>query len=304
MVSIGTVLTKCGWHQVTAPKTYAGDIKAFAKAVPSGKTFIYALQMSIKHLALLKAFRQTVFQNRTSSSCKPLCSTSWTHKMRKITLTIATLFILGQIIGQNLIKNCSFEKSLYKQTHISQFDLKGVDKWYQPSIGTPDYFRETNNWYGVQKAKDGKYYMGFYLYDNDDYKEYIAQKLDTVLIANRNYCLSFYVSLAEKSGFAVSEIAAAFTQNDSIFQTKKILPVGTVFSCKSKDYFTLSDEWTEINIKYKATGKEKTLFIGNFNSTKDNYIKKISNKTNTWSYYYIDNVSLKLINDSLECNCR
>jgi len=72
LVSIGTVLTKCGWHQVTAPKTYAGDIKAFAKAVPSGKTFIYALQMSIKHLALLKAFRQTVFQNRTSSSCKPL----------------------------------------------------------------------------------------------------------------------------------------------------------------------------------------------------------------------------------------
>jgi hypothetical protein len=57
---------------LTAPKTYAGDIKAFAKAVPSGKTFIYALQMSIKHLALLKAFRQTVFQIRTSSSCKPL----------------------------------------------------------------------------------------------------------------------------------------------------------------------------------------------------------------------------------------
>ena len=49
------------------------EAQAFAKAVPSGKTFIYALQMSIKHLALLKAFRQTVFQNRTSSSCKTLC---------------------------------------------------------------------------------------------------------------------------------------------------------------------------------------------------------------------------------------
>jgi hypothetical protein len=58
---------------LTASKTYAGDIKAFAKAVPSGKTFIYALQMSIKHLALLKPFWQTVFQNRTSLSRKPLC---------------------------------------------------------------------------------------------------------------------------------------------------------------------------------------------------------------------------------------
>jgi hypothetical protein len=31
--------------------------KAFAKIVPSGKTFICALQMAKKHLALLVAFR-------------------------------------------------------------------------------------------------------------------------------------------------------------------------------------------------------------------------------------------------------
>ncbi len=31
--------------------------KAFAKFVPSGKTVIYALQMTKKHLALLVAFR-------------------------------------------------------------------------------------------------------------------------------------------------------------------------------------------------------------------------------------------------------
>ena len=30
------------------------EVKAFAKVVPSGKKIIFALQMSIKHLALLK----------------------------------------------------------------------------------------------------------------------------------------------------------------------------------------------------------------------------------------------------------
>jgi hypothetical protein len=70
--SIVTVLTKCGWHQVTAPKTYAGDIKAFAKAVPSGKTFIFALQMATNIVSLNKHSGRIVFQNRTSSSCKPL----------------------------------------------------------------------------------------------------------------------------------------------------------------------------------------------------------------------------------------
>ena len=103
MVSIGTVLTKCGWQLITAPKTYAGDIKAFAKAVPSGKTFIYALQMSIKHLALLKAFRQTVFQNRTSSSCKPLPATS---RQKNQTVTLDTklhldLTKLGRPVCEN-----------------------------------------------------------------------------------------------------------------------------------------------------------------------------------------------------------
>jgi hypothetical protein len=41
------------------------DIKAFAKAVAPRKTFIYALQKSIKHLSLLVAFRQDIVSNQT-----------------------------------------------------------------------------------------------------------------------------------------------------------------------------------------------------------------------------------------------
>jgi len=48
------------------------DIKAFAKAVAPRKTFILALQKSIKHLSLLVAFRQTLFQIKPLLSAKPL----------------------------------------------------------------------------------------------------------------------------------------------------------------------------------------------------------------------------------------
>jgi hypothetical protein len=58
------------------------DIKAFAKAVAPGKTFIFALQMSIKHLSLLKHFGRQRFQNRTSGSCKPLTGDCLTFKLK------------------------------------------------------------------------------------------------------------------------------------------------------------------------------------------------------------------------------
>ena len=41
------------------------DNKAFAKAVAPRKTFIFALQKSIKHLSLLIPFRQDTVSNQT-----------------------------------------------------------------------------------------------------------------------------------------------------------------------------------------------------------------------------------------------
>ena len=48
------------------------DNKAFAKAVAPRKTIIFALQKSIKHLSLLVAFRQTMFQIKPLLSAKTL----------------------------------------------------------------------------------------------------------------------------------------------------------------------------------------------------------------------------------------
>ena len=51
------------------------DNKAFAKAVAPRKTVIFGLQKSIKHLSLLVAFRQTMFQIKPLLSAKTLAAT-------------------------------------------------------------------------------------------------------------------------------------------------------------------------------------------------------------------------------------
>ena len=92
------------------------EIKAFAKAVASRKTIIFALQKSIKHLSLLVAFRQTLFQIKPLLSAKTLGSSrldinTMTYiSMKNIILTL--IFILsfsfltyGQASKENAIKN-------------------------------------------------------------------------------------------------------------------------------------------------------------------------------------------------------
>ena len=56
---------------LTAPKTYAGDIKAFANSRSLRETYFH-FQMPRNIVSLFKHFGRRVFQSRTSSSCKPL----------------------------------------------------------------------------------------------------------------------------------------------------------------------------------------------------------------------------------------
>jgi hypothetical protein len=68
------------------------DIKAFANKVPSGKTVIFSLQKSIKHLSLLKHFGKTRFQIKPLLSAKTLCSMR-PVKIPKTLLLQTTIFL-------------------------------------------------------------------------------------------------------------------------------------------------------------------------------------------------------------------
>lgn len=222
------------------------------------------------------------------------------NKVMKFYIVIIFLFDFIDFYSQNLIINGSFEKSKYNQTHISNFELKGVNGWYQPSQGTPDFFVSGTNFFGNQIAHVGKKYLGFYLHsESDKYCEYIAQELDNKLTKGEKYLISFYLSLSDNSDIAISSIGIAFTSEKKYYKTKKRLKLNSVNY--EGDSVIKSNNWMKINLYYVATGLETNLIIGNFKDYKKYKVEKIANRPpKNFAYYYIDDVTIYSIKDTIK----
>ncbi len=131
-----------------------------------------------------------------------------------------TLFCITNLSAQNLVLNPSFENAPPSNPFFTcpgygdLVDWDGVDTdtcassdLYAPAC-TPLVFTgaPTNSW-GTQVAHTGNNYAGIFLIDGSSatYREYLQGKLSTPLVAGQHYCVSFYVSLPEKSYKSKSE---------------------------------------------------------------------------------------------------
>ncbi len=127
-------------------------------------------------------------------------------------------------------------------------------------------------------------------------------KLKQNLKYNSNYCITFYVSLAENSRLASANIGVIFQKDSLIDHT--IPGVGHYINStpvyETSTVLTDSTNWTKIQFQYSALGTENFILIGNFNSNA-NTIKTIikpltGNSNKDYAYYYIDDISLVEIN--------
>lgn len=99
---------------------------------------------------------------------------------------IKIIFLLFPFLlfSQNLVQNPSFEKTKRCSEMIGAFD-RNATNWTSPTFGTTDLFNTCtkgqvgipNNYNGLQEAKDGNNYAGFYLYSDDNYREYVQVQL-------------------------------------------------------------------------------------------------------------------------------
>jgi hypothetical protein len=134
---------------------------------------------------------------------------------------------------------------------------------------------------------------------NNPYKrDYMQSKLLHSLRAGKSYCISFYVTLEQSSGYAINHIGAYLdngiidtTQNCGLPQTTHIPQVQT--------QVVISDtlNWTKIEGSFIATGTEEFITIGNFYDTahtkavwRQNTINPGSHSSNAW--YLVDDVSV------------
>lgn len=229
-----------------------------------------------------------------------------------MTLKALLLFLLsfGITHAQNLVLNPSFETHKRCFEIIGQFD-GNVKNWSTPNYGSTDYFHVCSasvgeiNYLGYQKPKSGKGYTGIYVLAPENYREYVQGQLSSTLHVDKNYKITFYISLAENSINAIKDMAIIFTEtevkntNFNIITQRNLTKSKLKFeyvSIKNDSFYTQTKEWIKVSTNYKAKGFEKYFAIGNFDSNRK--IKKLKvrqpeKKYLFFSYYYIDEVGIK-----------
>jgi len=229
---------------------------------------------------------------------------------------ILTILLIGSDVGtglaQNRVQNPSFETFVNCPQKLGNLDADVTD-WTTPTTGSTDYFNGCSqamgtpkNFNGEQPANFGVGYVGLYLYAPDDYREYIQAKLDQTLIKGETYTVSFYVSLAERSDFAIKEFGIQFVESPVQVDTRKTLSrrhlskipgdVSNYFEITYAEFYSDKEDWVKVEKEFMANGTENYILIGNF---KDNArTQKFRTKRNVTkgSYYYLDMVSVSAVN--------
>ncbi len=228
---------------------------------------------------------------------------------------LLTLLLMPFAIqAQELLKDPGVEALQFCPGGISMLNASVF--WYSPTKGTPDLFNKCsgkhsqvavpNNICGKQKPFDGNGYAGLILFESQyyDYKEYLQTELSMPLKKGSRYKLTFHISLADNSMYAVDKIEAAFTSSRKFFNDHTTMTNVTPqisFEGTNKGFFTDRKSWVQLSAEYVAKGGERYITIGNFvlnRHGKRIQVKKFSDVSS--AYYYLDGISVMLVSESSE----
>lgn len=226
--------------------------------------------------------------------------------MKRLLPFFGALLSLYWGMGQNLIENPSFELSSKCPEELGNL-ADDVDHWSVSTSGTTDYFNQCSttmgvpkNFNGEQDALDGQGYAGFYLIGPSDYREYVQGTLTAQLKAGQKYSLSFYVSLSEKSNFAIRDIGVLFTHAPVHEGIKKwlrpnALPISNsvnFMELHASDFLEDKERWVRVHVEFEAKGFERYITIGNFRDNSETRYQRLPGTGKNAAYYYLDSVSL------------
>ncbi len=230
---------------------------------------------------------------------------------------IGLAFVFYTVTGQsqNLIRNPSFEAFESCPDRLGNFDID-VRFWSTPTEGSTDYFNACSpemgtpeNFNGRQDANFGKGYAGLYLYAPDDYREYLQGELIETLVKGKKYQVSFYVSLAERSDFAIKEFGVLFSDKKLQIPIKKELSKGQLYKIKGNTYnyleigysifYSDTKDWVLVHSEFEAKGTEKYLTLGNFKNNGRTRKFQIKKGAKQGGYYYVDMVNVSVIGTSV-----
>ena len=230
--------------------------------------------------------------------------------MRKIFIVIF-LYLVSNANAQNLVLNPSFEDTIACPT-TTAIPMQ-CKYWYTANIGSPDYFSEQPDIFcgtspvplsnaGYQYARTGIAYVGLATLMqplNPNYlnrREYIGGELSDTLKQGHEYCVSFYISVAEELKYVTDGIGLYLSIDSAVDYTINTnLPFVPQISNPSGNIIYDTLNWVQISGTYIANGGEKYLTIGNFKDNANTLIDSINNnvpQSRYESYLFIDDVSV------------
>jgi outer membrane protein OmpA-like peptidoglycan-associated protein len=247
------------------------------------------------------------------------------NSIKKGTLFVASaLLVVGNLFaqGENLLSNGSFEATDGKVKKLG--GIVSATGWESVTGVPADLFSESKipdinvpmNKYGKETPKEGGNYAGIvaFSYGNKVPRSYLKVKLDTPMKKGMRYCVKFYVSLGEASKYASNNLGAHFSKKEIQVDQKvpyvvdKNVPV-ILHPNNDTEKLNQMFNWEQICGTFEADGGEKFMLIGNFygdNVTKYETNKKpkdFSKEQVIAAYYYIDEVSVVMLENSERCDC-
>lgn len=219
--------------------------------------------------------------------------------------------------SSNLVINGGFEvnqisaKSTFEDwTYLEDF---GEMNWYvRYSANCFDSVfcqNAPSNNAGFQLPADGNSYAGIGFYSPySEQKEYLVGSLAQPLTKGISYSVSFYINLADCSGYSINSFGAALisTQEVNKLSGRKYKPITSLSLAINEDFTTANEvdtvNWKKIEGTFIAKGGEQKILIGCL--TKDSNLiidKKIVSKSckskdetiTIAGFYLIDNVVVK-----------
>jgi hypothetical protein len=222
----------------------------------------------------------------------------------------------------NLVENPSFE---YRpECDDNNGPPSEAPPWFDPTGATSDVFHECavqledpcpypdqlyldpwqfgvpTNAIGCQEPRTGVGYAGLFFYGPNvagvEWREYLGVPLSEALSAGETYLVRLYVSLAERSIYAVHALQVLF-HNEAINASEfGVLNYSPQLTHTAGDYVTDRAGWSELSWEYTANGTEQYMYIGNFqtNSVIDT-LYALSDSIDPedhfpHAYYYVDDV--------------
>lgn len=220
----------------------------------------------------------------------------------------------------NLVPNSGFEDTNIKKLRsYGQMEEVSTD-WFSATEVPADVYGDgakgdkigvPTNDYGTQEPAGGLCYAGFRAYSKDPrlQRSYLEVKLPQMLDRDVMYCVSFDISLADLSRYAVNDIGVIVSDRKIEQPNLGDMILQPDVKQKTNKVFQFTEGWEKFCGTFVGTGQEEYIVIGCFGSRSEMTIEKVKRPMGltgpqlSHAYYFIDNVEIVEIQAKSQCVC-